>query len=416
LNPRGFLKGLFGAAVAAADPTRVVPPNLPGQPKGRTVVIAAGKAAAAMARAVEGHWDGPISGIAVTRYGHGVACDSIEVVEADHPMPDEAGRDAAMRARELTAALTADDLALFLISGGGSALLNAPADGISLAEKQIVTRALLTGGAPISDINCVRKHLSAVKGGRLAALAAPARVATLIISDVPGDDPATVASGPSIADQTTLADARAVLEKFRIMPPDAVTALLNRSESETPKSLPRAETRIIATARDALDAAAKAARAAGIDATVLGDDLEGEARELAIEHATLARAHGPGLILSGGEVTVTLGDSGGKGGPNAEYALALAIALGGADHFHAIACDTDGIDGEGDAAGALISSDTLTRAAAAGIDPRAMLDAHDSYGFFNKLGDHVVTGPTRTNVNDFRAIFVGSGSSDRIEL
>ena len=253
------MRNLFDAAVAAADPMRVVPPNLPDPPTGRTVVIAAGKAAAAMARAVEDHWDGPISGIAVTRYGHGVNCDFVDVVEADHPMPDSAGQDAAMRARDLAAGLTEDDLALFLISGGGSALLAAPADGITLADKQAVTRALLAGGAPISDINSVRKHLSAVKGGRLAALAAPARVATLIISDVPGDDPATVASGPSIADPTTLEDARAVLEKFRITPPDAVAALLNRAESETPKSVPGADTRIIASSRDALNAAAGAA-------------------------------------------------------------------------------------------------------------------------------------------------------------
>ena len=400
------MRNLFDAAVAAADPMRVVPPNLPDPPTGRTVVIAAGKAAAAMARAVEDHWDGPISGIAVTRYGHGVNCDFVDVVEADHPMPDSAGQDAAMRVRDLAAGLTEDDLALFLISGGGSALLAAPADGITLADKQAVTRALLAGGAPISDINSVRKHLSAVKGGRLAALAAPARVATLIISDVPGDDPATVASGPSIADPTTLEDARAVLEKFRITPPDAVAALLNRAESETPKSVPGADTRIIASSRDALNAAAGAARAAGVDAAILGDDLEGEARDLAREHARLARGHAPGLLLSGGEVTVTLGDTVGKGGPNAEYALALAIALDGAVDIHAIACDSDGIDGEGDAAGALIAPDTLSRAATADIDPRALLDHHDSYTFFSKLDDHVITGPTRTNVNDFRAILI----------
>ena len=400
------MRNLFDAAVVAADPMRVVPPNLPDPPTGRTVVIAAGKAAAAMARAVEDHWDGPISGIAVTRYGHGVNCDFVDVVEADHPMPDSAGQDAAMRARDLAAGLTEDDLALFLISGGGSALLAAPADGITLADKQAVTRALLAGGAPISDINSVRKHLSAVKGGRLAALAAPARVATLIISDVPGDDPATVASGPSIADPTTLEDARAVLEKFRITPPDAVAALLNRAESETPKSVPGADTRIIASSRDALNAAAGAARAAGVDAAILGDDLEGEARDLAREHALLARGHAPGLLLSGGEVTVTLGDTVGKGGPNAEYALALAIALDGAVDIHAIACDSDGIDGEGDAAGALIAPDTLSRAATADIDPRALLDHHDSYTFFSKLDDHVITGPTRTNVNDFRAILI----------
>ena len=416
MTPNEFLKTLFDAAVAAAAPMRVVPPNLPAPPKGRTVVIAAGKAAAAMARAVEDNWRGPVSGIAVTRYGHGAPCDFIDVVEAGHPMPDAAGQNASARACELVAGLTEDDLALFLISGGGSALLNAPATGVTLQDKQSVTRALLVGGAPISDINCVRKHLSAVKGGRLAALAAPARVATLIISDVPGDDPATVASGPSIADPTTLEDARAVLDKFHIKPPAAVAVLLNRPECETPKSLPGSDTRIIVTARDALDAAAAMARAAGIDVIDLGDDLEGEARDLARQHGETARGHAPALLLSGGEVTVTLGESGGKGGPNAEYALALAIALDGCADIHAIACDTDGIDGDGDAAGALISPQTLTRAAAAGMDPRAMLDRHDSYGFFNKLGDHVITGPTRTNVNDFRAVLIGTGGSNKIDL
>jgi glycerate 2-kinase len=407
MSPRNFLTTLFEKAVAAADPMRVVPPRLPDPPKGRTVVIAAGKGAAAMARAVEEHWDGPISGIAVTRYGHGAPCDRIEVVEAGHPMPDAAGQNASLRACELMTGLTEDDLALFLISGGGSALLNVPAAGITLADKQAVTGALLKGGAAISDINCVRKHLSAVKGGRLAALAAPARVVTLIISDVPGDDPATVASGPSIADPTTLEDARAVLAKYRITPPDTVAALLGRPESETPKSVPRADTRIIATARDALDAAAAFARDTGVEAIILGDDLEGEARDVARQHGQLVLGHAPGLIISGGEVTVTLGDAGGKGGPNAEYALALAIALKGHENIHAIACDTDGIDGDGDAAGAIISPDTLSRATAAGMDAGALLDAHDSYGFFNKLGDHVITGPTLTNVNDFRAILIG---------
>lgn len=416
MTPREFLTSLFDAAVAAAIPALVVPPNLPLPPKGRTVVIAAGKAAAAMARAVEDDWEGPLSGMAVTRYGHGARCARIEVIEAGHPLPDAAGRGAGARALREVAGLTADDLALFLISGGGSALLAAPADGIDLADKQAVTGALLASGAPIADINTVRKHLSAVKGGRLAEAASPARIATLIISDVPGDDPAIVASGPTIADPTTLADARAVLKKYAIPVPEAVAAHLARPESETPKTLSGTDTRIIADAEVALAAAAEVARAAGIDPVILGDNLEGEASDMARDHAALALNSAPSVLISGGEATVTLGKSTGKGGPNAEHALALAIELNGAAGIHAIACDTDGIDGAGDAAGAVIAPDTLSRARAARLDANSMLAAHDSYGFFNVLGDLIVIGPTRTNVNDFRAILIGAGKTGEIDL
>jgi len=409
-SPREFLRALLDAAVGAADPARIVPPYLPDPPPGRTVIIAAGKAAAAMARAVEEHWTGPLAGLAVTRYGHTVACRHVEIIEAGHPLPDAAGRDAARRALALAEELGADDLLLCLLSGGGSALLSEPAPCVTLADKQAVTRALLRSGAPIADTNCVRKHLSAVKGGRLALAAAPARIATLIISDVAGDDAATVASGPTLADPTTLADARAMLARHSITPPEAVARHLARQENETPKSLTGGEARIIARARDALDAAGRAADAEGVPVTDLGDAVEGEARDLARAHAALARAAGPGVLISGGEATVTLGESAGRGGPNAEYLLALAVELDGDRRIHAIACDTDGIDGEGDAAGAMIGPDTLARARALGLDARAMLDVHDSYGFFSALDDLVVTGPTRTNVNDFRAILIGAGA------
>jgi hydroxypyruvate reductase len=416
MEPREFLIDLFDTALAAVDPVRIMPRHLPEPPPGRTVVVAAGKAAAAMARAVEDHWSGPLSGLAVTRYGHGVKCDRIEVIEAGHPYPDDVGQVAAGRAIELVSRLSADDLALFLISGGGSALLTCPAPGISLADKQSVTRALLACGATISEINCVRKHLSAIKGGRLAEVASPARIATLVISDVPGDDPATVASGPTLADPTTLAEARDVLAKYGIAPPPAIARHLAEPANETPKDLPASDVRVIARAADALKAAADRAASLGIQAVILGDDLEGEARDLAADHAGLARRSAPSVLLSGGETTVTVGAAGGRGGRNAEYALALALALDGDPRIHAIACDTDGIDGTEDNAGAVIGPDTLVRARALGVDPRAMLDAHDAYGLFAALDDLVVTGPTRTNVNDFRAILIATGASQRIDL
>ncbi len=415
--PAELLRDLFDAAVARADPRLAVPRHLPARPEGRTVVIGAGKAAAAMARAVEDHWSGPLEGLVVTRYGHGVPCRKVEVVEAAHPVPDAAGRQAAERILALVRGLTADDLVLCLISGGGSALLALPAPGLTLAHKQEVNRLLLRSGADIAQMNCVRKHLSAIKGGRLAAAAAPARVVTLIISDVPGDDPASIASGPTVPDPTSFADARAILARYGIAAPAPVRAHLEAGAEETPKPgdarLTGAETVLIARPRDALEAAAARARDAGIEPLILGDAIEGEAREVARDMAGSARQaarHGrpaapPSVQLSGGETTVTLRGKG-RGGRNAEFLLALALALDGAPGIFALACDTDGIDGTEDNAGALIGPDTLTRAAAAGLDPEARLADNDGYGFFAALGDLVVTGPTLTNVNDFRAILV----------
>ncbi len=415
--PAEFLRDLFDAAVARADPRLAVPGHLPARPEGRTVVIGAGKAAAAMARAVEDHWSGPLEGLVVTRYGHGVACRQVEVVEAAHPVPDAAGRQAAERILAMVRGLTADDLVICLISGGGSALLALPAPGLTLAHKQEVNRLLLRSGADIAQMNCVRKHLSAIKGGRLAAAAAPARVVTLIISDVPGDDPASIASGPTVADPTSFADARAILARYEIVPPAPVRAHLEAGAEETPKPgdarLAGTETVLIARPRDALEAAAARARDAGIEPLILGDAIEGEAREVARDMAGSARQaarHGrpaapPCVLLSGGETTVTLRGKG-RGGRNAEFLLALALALDGAPGIFALACDTDGIDGTEDNAGALIGPETLVRARAAGLDPEALLADNDGYGFFAALGDLVVTGPTRTNVNDFRAILV----------
>lgn len=416
LDPRSFLLELFRQAVAAADPARCVPPHLPAPPAGRTVVVGAGKAAAAMALAVENHWSGELSGLVVTRYGHGAPCRRIEVVEAAHPVPDEAGLAAARRILDAVRGLGPEDLVLALVSGGGSALLSAP-DGVSLADKQQVTRALLRCAATIHEINCVRSHLSAIKGGRLAAAAAPARVVSLILSDVPGDDPAVVASGPTIPDPTTREQARAVLDRYRIEAPAAVLRRLGDAACETPKpgdaAFANARAEIIASARASLEAAADAARARGVAPLSLGDRIEGEAREVGRVMAGIARSCAvdrvplapPCVILSGGETTVTV-RGGGRGGRNAEFLLAAAIALAGTPGVHAIACDTDGIDGSEDNAGALLSPDTLARARAAGLDACAKLADNDAYGFFAALGDLVVTGPTRTNVNDFRALLV----------
>ncbi len=409
-DPRILLRRLLDAALASAQPAQCLGPHLPGPPAGRTVVVGAGKAAAAMARAVEDHWDGPLEGLVVTRYGHRVPTAKIEVVEAAHPVPDAGGREAAARTLALAEGLGADDLALCLISGGGSALLTLPAPGVALADKQAMTGALLRSGAAIDEINCVRKHLSAIKGGRLGAACHPARVVSLLISDVPGDDPAVIGSGPTVPDPTTFADALAVLQKYGIDEPAALIRHLERGAEETPKQgdprLARAETRIVATPAMALAAAAQAAREAGYEPVILGDALEGEARALAREHARLARDTAPGtVLLSGGEATVTVTGAG-RGGPNAEYALALASALDGAPGIFAIACDTDGIDGTEDNAGALVTPDTLARARAAGEDAAARLAANDAYGFFAGIGDLVMTGPTLTNVNDFRAILV----------
>ena len=409
-DPRIVLRRLLDAALASARPARCVPPHLPELPTGRTVIVGAGKAAATMAQAVEEHWEGPLEGLVVTRYGHRVPTRAIEVVEAAHPVPDAGGREAAARILAMAEGLEADDLALCLVSGGGSALLTLPAPGIALADKQAVTGALLRSGAAIGEINAVRKHLSAIKGGRLGAACHPARLVSLLISDVPGDDPAVIGSGPTVPDPTTFADALGVLRKYGIDEPAAVVRHLESGAEETPKAgdprLASAETRIVATPAIALDAAAEVARAAGYAPVILGDALEGEARDLAREHAALACTAAPGtVLLSGGEATVTVTGEG-RGGPNAEYALALALALDGAPGIFATACDTDGIDGTEDNAGALVAPDTLARGRAAGEDAAGRLVANDAYGFFAALGDLVMTGPTLTNVNDFRAILV----------
>ncbi len=417
IDPREFLIGLFHQAVAAAHPSRAVSRNLPLRPRGRTVVVGGGKAAGAMAKAVEDNWWGPISGLVVTRYEHGADCRSIEVVEAGHPIPDSAGEQAARRMLGLVSGLTEDDLVLCLMSGGASSLLAVPAPGVSLADKQAVNRALLKSGAPISDINCVRKHLSCVKGGRLALAAAPAAVVTLIVSDVPGDDPATVGSGPTVADPTTRHDALTVLAKYAIAVPDSVLTWLEDPRSETPKpgdpGFERVKTRIIATADDALKAAAHAAELAKIRPIVLGGAIQGEARDVAREHARLVMkcmrrgdpARPPCVLLSGGETTVTVAGAG-RGGRNSEYLLALALECKGLHGLTALACDTDGIDGTESNAGAVMDTDTLARARDQDLSPEDALARNDAYGFFQALGDLVTTGPTRTNVNDFRAILL----------
>ncbi len=416
-DPRALLRELFDTAVAAVSPGQCLPPQLPPPPKGRTVVIGAGKAAASMAQAVEANWQGELSGLVVTRYGHGASCSRIEVVEAAHPVPDAAGQQAAQRMVELVKGLSADDLVLCLISGGGSALLAAPAPGLTLADKQAVNKALLRSGANIGEMNCVRKHLSALKGGRLALQCAPARVETLLISDIPGDDPTLIASGPTLPDATTCADALAVIDKYGIEVPAAVRAHLESGAGETPKPgdarFEGHRSVTLATAQQALEAAAARARALGIEAHILSDCIEGEAREVALVHAALARQvsqrgqpwRKPCVLLSGGETTVTVRGNG-RGGRNAEFLLSLAVALDGLPGVHAIAADTDGIDGSEDNAGALLSPDTLERAAARGVSARACLADNDGYGFFAALDDLIVTGPTRTNVNDFRAMLI----------
>lgn len=417
-EPRQILRALFDAALAAADPGRCLPPHLPEPGDGRLVVVGAGKAAAAMARAVDTNWHGPLAGLVVTRYGHGLPCGRVEVVEAGHPLPDAAGEAAAARIAASLRGLSAADRVLVLLSGGGSALLAAPAEGVDFSEKRAITAALLRSGAAIDEINCVRKHLSALKGGRLALAALPARVLALAISDVPGDDPAVIASGPTVADPTTCAEALSVLERYRVPLSPCLRARLQSGELETPKPgdplLAGAEFRLVATPAGMLGAAAQAARAAGIRPLILGDAIEGEAREVARVMAAMARscatigepATPPCVLLSGGETTVTV-RGGGRGGRNAEFLLALALALRGVPGIHALAADSDGIDGSEDNAGAFIAPDTLARAAAIGLDARARLDDNDAWGFFSVLGDLLVTGPTRTNVNDFRAILVG---------
>ncbi|MFL6626697.1 MAG: glycerate kinase [Vitreoscilla sp.] len=418
-DPRTLLRRMFDAAIASAQPALCLPPLLPAPPKGRTIVIGAGKASAAMAQALERHWPGPLEGLVITRYGYEQPCERIEIVQAAHPVPDEAGLRASRRIAQKVTGLTGDDLVIALISGGGSALLVAPAPGLTLDDKRAVNAALLASGASISEMNCVRRHLSALKGGRLGALCHPARVVTLVISDVPGDDPRDIASGPTVADPTTCADALAIIERYRMVVPAAVRRVLDSGDGESVKPgdprLARGELRMVTAPQVALEAAARVAREAGIAAHILGDSLEGEARDLGKAMAGIARQvatrgqpfEPPCVLLSGGETTVTLrGD--GRGGRNVEFLLSLAVALDGLPGVHAVAGDTDGVDGAEEIAGAHVAPDTLARAWAAGMNPRARLDANDAHTFFQALGDSVVTGPTLTNVNDFRAVYIGA--------
>ncbi|MBS0453450.1 MAG: glycerate kinase [Proteobacteria bacterium] len=428
--PRDFLEHLYRVAVDRALPLSSMGRHLPSPPKGRTLVLGAGKAGASMAQALEALWpaDAPLSGLVVTRYGHipprpeGLA-QRIEIVEASHPVPDAAGMEAAERILALTHGLTKDDLVLCLISGGGSSLLVLPAEGLTLADKQRINKELLESGASIGEMNCVRKHLSRIKGGRLAAACAPAKVVTLTISDVPGDDPAIIASGPTVPDDTTCADALTILDRYRIEVPGPVRASLKSGALETPNPqdavFKNNEVHLIATPQQSLEAAAAAARAAGIEAHILSDEIEGESREVGKVHAALARsvAHRgapfakPCVILSGGETTVTIrarqpGQAKGRGGRAGEFCMGLAGALIGQEGVWALAADTDGIDGVEDNAGAFVTPDTLARALAAGKKLSDHLDRNDAYGYFDAIGDLLVTGPTHTNVNDFRAILV----------
>ena len=425
IDPTGFLRALYDAAVLRALPGPNTAPHLPPPPKGRTVVVGAGKAGGAMAEAVDALWpaDAALSGLVVTRYdhvppGYRARPGRIEVVEASHPVPDEAGRRAAARIAGLATGLTADDLVLCLISGGGSALLALPAPGLTLEDKQAINKALLRSGAAIDEMNCVRKHLSAIKGGRLAASCAPARVVTLLISDVPGDSPEVIASGPTVPDASTCADALAICRRYGIELPPAARMGLESGAFESPKPgdarFEGHEVHMIATPQQSLEAAAALARSAGIEAHILSDEMEGESREVGKVQAALARAVAqrgtpfarPCVILSGGETTVTVKGKGGRGGRATEFLLGCAIALQGQPGVHALAADTDGIDGIEDNAGAVVSPDTLARAAAQGLKAAEFLDRNDAYSFFAELGDLVTPGPTFTNVNDFRALLI----------
>jgi hydroxypyruvate reductase len=428
VSPRELLRRMFDAAIASAQPARCIAPHLPRRedaPRGRLIVIGAGKASAAMARAVEDGWPGAksqLGGLVVTRYGYGVACEHIEIVEAAHPVPDAAGLAAAERLLTLVQGLSADDLVLCLISGGGSSLLPLPAPGLTLQHKQDVNRALLKSGATISEMNCVRRHLSAIKGGRLAAACHPARVLTLLISDVPGDDPIDIASGPTAPDPTTCEDALAIVRRYGIELPSPVREVLESGRGKSIKPgdarLARAELRMIATPQRALEAAAAVAREAGITPYILGDAIEGEARDVGKVLAGIALQVGgrsqpvaaPCVLLSGGETTVTVRGQG-RGGRNVEFLLSLGVALNGHPRIHALAGDTDGVDGQEEIAGALLGPDTLARAWGLGIKPKDRLADNDGHGFFEALGDSVITGPTLTNVNDFRAIYIEAPST-----
>lgn len=418
LQAKPFFTALFDAAVAAADPELTIGNHLPPKPVGRTVVIGAGKGSAQMAQAFERAWDGPLTGLVVTRYGYGVECDRIEVIEAAHPVPDEAGLAGARRLFEVIQGLTENDLVLALISGGGSALLPSPAGSLTLADEISVNRALLGSGAPIAAMNTVRKHVSAIKGGRLAAAAFPARVVSLVVSDIPGDQPSLVSSGPTVPDASTRVDALAIIDAYRMSLPDAVMRHLHSPAADAP--LPedlrfrRNEVRVIASAARSLEAAADAARRQGIEAVILSDAIEGEARDVGMVHAAIAREVAarnrpfarPVVILSGGETTVTLRGKGGRGGRNSEFLLSLAIGIDGNDGISAFAADTDGIDGSEDNAGAFADWTSVARLRAKGLDPKALLNTNDSWGVFAALDDLFRPGPTGTNVNDLRAIVV----------
>jgi len=414
-QPEDILRNLFQRAVEVADPMKSLAAFLPEKPEGRLTVIGAGKASARMAEAVEAAW-GPCSGLVITRYGYGRPCQGIEIVEAAHPVPDEAGLAATRRMLDLVQGLGEDDFVLALISGGASALLTAPAGDITLSEKQQVNQGLLSSGAPIGQMNTVRKHLSAVKGGQLAAAAHPAQTLALLLSDVPGDDPAEIGSGPTVGDDSTSGDASSILKRWQIDVPASVITVLSEASGVLPpdhEKLSGVTNTIFAAPSQSLEAAKELAEGLGCDVEILGDALEGEARDVARVQADLAlerqrQRKGCGrslLLLSGGELTVTRNGNG-VGGPNAEYALALALALKGATGIHAIACDTDGVDGAAEVAGAVIGPETLAKAAARGVSASDALADNDAHSFFEKIGDQVVTGPTLTNVNDFRAIWV----------
>jgi len=423
INPRELLRHMFAAAVSAAQPDLCIPRYIPRPPKGRLVVIGAGKASAAMARTVENCWTSRLEGLVVTRYGYAVPCKHIEIVEAAHPVPDQAGQLASRRMLDLVSGLTADDLVLCLFSGGGSSLLSLPAAGLSLEDKQAINRNLLKSGATIAEINCVRRHLSAIKGGRLAAACHPARVVNLIISDVPGDDPINIASGPTVADPTTCSEAIGILRRYAIDVSQHVFDLLETGAGESVKPgdvrLPRIETHLIATPQMALEAAANVAHNAGLACYILGDSIEGEAREVGKVMAGIARQVGrrgqpfrpPCVLLSGGETTVTVrGD--GRGGRNVEFLLSLGVTLQGEAGIYALAGDTDGVDGIEEIAGAYLTPDTLVRALALGMRPADSLARNDAHSFFKALGDSLITGPTLTNVNDFRAILITDETMD----
>ncbi|AZO26426.1 MULTISPECIES: glycerate kinase [Mesorhizobium] len=416
-DPKAFLTAIFNAAVSAADPEKTIRNHLPAKPEGRTIVIGAGKGSAQMAAAFEKVWDGPIDGLVVTRYGYGARCERIEIIEAAHPVPDAAGLEASRRLLEKVQGLTSDDLVVALISGGGSALLPSPAPGLTLADEIAVNEALLASGAPIAAMNTIRKHVSTIKGGRLAAAAHPARVVSLVVSDIPGDNPALVASGPTVPDTGSRADALASIAAYGMKLPDAVMAHINSSAADAPRpDDPRFdgnEVHLIASAGVSLEAAAAEAKRQGIGAVILSDSIEGEAREVGGVHAAIAREvatrnrpfEKPVLILSGGETTVTLRAKG-KGGRNSEFLLAFAIGIGGLEGIYALAADTDGIDGSENNAGAFADGSTVSRMRAAGVDAKAMLAGNNAWTAFNAVGDLFVPGPTGTNVNDLRAILV----------